>query len=246
MKRINIPLILDSLFSGFCAFVLIFTAVRFYTKNIPLSLTLGITALILFGVLAFVYISKKQNKSLISSHTEKEKKLLVGYLTLSKRDELNSLAKAYFGVNCKISNCKIETLDCNIFYNFKIEALKADDVTYVIKHRGNKKNILLCNKISEEGEKLCASFDIEIFDIDKIYSLLKAQNLLPEKYPNLDTKKTNIIKRVTKRFNKKLCSPLFFSGISLLVLSYFTFFPLYYLIFGGVLLSLSVLALVKG
>ncbi len=64
MRRINLPLILDTLFAALCAFLLFFTAMRYYTKSAAIALGFAICACILFGALSFLYISKKQNKKL--------------------------------------------------------------------------------------------------------------------------------------------------------------------------------------
>jgi hypothetical protein len=74
--------------------------------------------------------------------------------------------------------------------------------------------------------------------------MLKKQNLLPEKFIFEGVKKPNIFKRIKAKFNKKLCLPLFFCGLSLTLFSFFTFFPIYYIITGGILLILSAISLV--
>ncbi len=76
MKRINLPLILDTAFTAVASFLLFFTIIRFYTKSAVIGLIFGIAAFALFGALAFLYISRKQNKSLLISRDEKHKKLL--------------------------------------------------------------------------------------------------------------------------------------------------------------------------
>ena len=65
MKRLNLPLVLDTLFAGACAFLLFFTSLRYYTKSAVIGLIFGVCAALLFGALAFLYISGKQNKSLL-------------------------------------------------------------------------------------------------------------------------------------------------------------------------------------
>ena len=41
---------------------------------------------------------------------------------------------------------------------------------------------------------------------------------------------------IAPRISRKLCAPLFWSGLALLGLSYFTFFPIYYIVSGGIML----------
>ena len=73
MRRLNLPLVLDTVFAAICAFLLFFTAIRFYTKSAVVGLIFGICAALLLGALAFLYISGKQNKSLLLSKTKKRK-----------------------------------------------------------------------------------------------------------------------------------------------------------------------------
>ena len=93
MKRLNLPLILDTFFAAACAFFLFFTAIRFYTKSAVLGLIFGICAALLFGALGFLYISNKQNKSLLLSRDEKNKKLLSLHLSLSSDEYILGLFK---------------------------------------------------------------------------------------------------------------------------------------------------------
>ena len=91
---------------------------------------------------------------------------------------------------------------------------------------------------------LCENFAIEVKQIDYVYNLLKENELLPEKYIYEEQKKTNFFKRIKIRFNRKICAPLFWSGLALLALSYFTFFPIYYIVTGSLMLIISAVALV--
>ena len=93
MKRLNLPLILDTLFAGICAFLLFFTVIRFYTKNAVVGLVFGLSACVLFGALGFLYISNSQDKKLLLSRDEKQKKLLALHLSLSSDDYIKNLLK---------------------------------------------------------------------------------------------------------------------------------------------------------
>ncbi|MDE6868721.1 MAG: hypothetical protein K2J83_06250, partial [Clostridia bacterium] len=106
------------------------------------------------------------------------------------------------------------------------------------------KKILFCSKVSPEPAVLCEKFLIEIRNIDSVYKLLKDNDLLPEKYVYEGAKKISVFKKIKARFNRRLSAPLFWSGTGLLFLSYFTFFPIYYIISGGIMLILSAVALV--
>ena len=247
MRKINLPLILDTLFAALCAFLLFFTSIRYYTRSVYLALGFAIAACLLFGALSFLYISKKQNKKLLISRNEKQKTLLALHLSLSSDEYISELMKKCLtveGEKSEIKNGKIVIGDCAYFYNFKMQPLSEDDIARVIKVKYDGKKVIVCNRISAEAFILCENFLIEVKQIDFVYDLLNEKQLLPEKYVYEGQKKIGIFRRIKARFSRKICAPLFWSGLALLLLSYFTFFPIYYIISGGIMLILSAVALV--
>lgn len=131
------------------------------------------------------------------------------------------------------------------FHDFKMHPLTEDDIAKIIKRKGDKK-VLYCNSVSPEAERLSKNFAIELRTLEELYGDLKEKELLPEKYVFEDAPKTKFIVKIKSRFTRKLCAPLFWSGAVLLGLSYFTFFPIYYIISGSILLVLSAVALAIG
>jgi hypothetical protein len=249
MKNLSLPQIADSIFAAICSFLLFFTAVRYYVKNLILAIILGIVAGVLFGLLTFLYLGKKRGKKLLSAKDERNKGLLAIHLSLSKPKENNAMFSTLFNVeensNANVSN-QICGADKIYFLHFSLENLKSDDIANAIKCDSQKKKIILCNNVSAEGKKLADNFLIEILTLDELYPMLKDKNLLPEKYIFEGESKPNILKRIKAKFNKKLTSPLFFCGLWLLLFSYFTFYPVYYIVVGGILLVLSSLSLIIG
>lgn len=244
MKRLNLPLILDTVFAALCAFLLFFTAVRYYTKSAFIGLGFGVCAGALFGALAFIYISGKQNKSLILSKDEKQKKLLALHLSLSRDEDVKNLFKKSLGEDAKIRGKRVICGGVSNFFNFKMQPLSEDDVARVIKFKCNGEKKIYCVKCSAEAAVLASNFSIGISGIDEVFSSLKKNGLLPEKYVYEEAKKPNLFRRIKMRFSRKLCAPLFWSGAALLALSYFTFFPIYYIVSGGIMIILSAAALV--
>ena len=243
MKRLNLPLILDTLFAGLCAFLLFFTTLRFYTKSSVVGLLFGVTAALLFGALAFLYIGRKQNKSLLISRDEKQKKLLSLHLTLSSDTYIKNLFLKCFE-NAEISGNRVICGGVSYFFNFKMQHLSEDDIAKIIKEDVPESKAIYCVKAAPDAMFLAENFGIKIIGIDEVYELLKSKDLLPEKYIYEDKKRDNVFKRIRARFSRKLCVPLFWSGLALLFLSYFTFFPIYYIVSGGLMLILAAFALV--
>lgn len=244
MRRLNLPLILDTAFAGICAFLLFFTAIRFYTHSAVIGLLFGTFALLLFGALCFLYISNKQNASLLLSRNEKQKKLLALHLSLSTDAYLVKLFAKCIGEGAKIRGKRVICGGQTYFFNFKMQPVSEDEVAKVIKAKCDGEKILYLVKISAEAQILAEHFSVQTVKIDEIYEKLKERDLLPEKYAYEEAKKIGLFKRIKTRFSKRLCTPLFWSGLSLLALSYFTFFPIYYIVSGGILLILSAVALI--
>ncbi|MDE7380422.1 MAG: hypothetical protein K2N14_05145, partial [Clostridia bacterium] len=146
---------------------------------------------------------------------------------------LMALEGAYFGFN------RIEDDDYIYFFNFNLSPLSPDAIAEIIKVETDKKKCVFCCEASLSALSFAEDFNITILNIAHVYALLKDKNLLPEKYALGNAKKPNIFKRIKKRFNRKLCPPLFFCGLSLLFFSFFTYYPVYYVVFGGLLLILS-------
>ncbi len=245
LRRINLPLILDSLFAALCAFLLFFTAVRYYSKSAGIALVFGILAALLFGALAFSHIKSKQRKKLILAVDERDKNRLSLHLALSSEKYVEDLF-------CKLYNLKIksqgilENDEAVFFLHFSLRPLSPDDIAEAIKFSTDKNKIILCNKAEEVAQRLASDFFIETRALDGLYLALKDGNLLPEKYIFEGKEKPNFLKRVRARFDKKLAAPLFWSGTGLLFFSYFTFFPIYYIIFGGALMVLAAAARIFG
>ncbi|HBN12108.1 MAG TPA: hypothetical protein DD415_00665, partial [Clostridiales bacterium] len=136
MRRINLPLILDTLFTALCAFLLFFTSIRFYTGSVYAALAFAIAAGLLFGSLSFIYISRKQNKKLLISRDEKQKKLLALHLSLSTDDYVCDLFNKCLSAedsSAETKNGKVYVKDGVYFFEFKMQPITEDDIAKVIK-----------------------------------------------------------------------------------------------------------------
>lgn len=244
MRRINLPIIFDTLFTGLCAFLLFFTAIRFYTKSFAAALTFAIAAALLFGALAFLYIGGKQRHKLLISASEKKKRLLSLHLSLSSDEEVKKLMLCALGEGARASGKRITCGDKIYFLYFKMSPLSEDDAAMVIKSRTKLKKVIYCCKTGVGAADLCAHFGIEILTVENAYELLENGGLLPEKFVYEEPAKVRVLKRIKSRFSRKICAPLFWSGTALIALSYFTFFPIYYIVSGGLMLIAAAVALV--
>ena len=238
MKKLNFALFSDVIFFTLCAFILCFTGVRFYTKDALTALIVAIGTALICGLAAFCLLLSKRKKQLILSLSESEKKSLSLHLSVCGEEYIlntfeKALAKTY------VRGKRLQDNENIYFFNFKMSPLSSDDVAEIIRVNSKKQKHIYCCEIAPAALSLAEDFSIEVVTVAEIYALLKDNNLLPEKYALGNVKKPNILKRIKMRFNRKICAPLFFSGLTLLFFSFFTFYPLYYIIFGGILMGLS-------
>lgn len=242
MKKLNFALISDVIFFALCAFILCFTGVRFYTRNALTALIVAIGTAVACGVIAFFILMSKRKKRIILSLGESERKSLSLHLSVCGDEYLCDLfEKALDGTY--VRGKRLQDSENVYFFNFKMSPLSSDDIAAVIRTNVKKQKHIYCCEISPAALSLADDFSINVVTAPEIYALLKDKNLLPEKYALGNVKKPNVFKRIKKRFNRKLCPPLFFSGFTLLFFSFFTFYPTYYIVFGGLLMALSAISL---
>ncbi|MCM1438373.1 MAG: hypothetical protein NC131_04070 [Roseburia sp.] len=242
MKKLNFALVSDVVFIGLCAFILCFTGVRFYTRNALTALIVAIGVAAICGVIAFFTLFAKRKKRLILSLGESEKKSLSLHLSVCGDEYLCDLfEKALEGTY--VRGNRLQDNENVYYFNFKMSPLTSDDIAAVIRKNVKKKKHVYCCEIAPAALSLADDFSIKVVTVAEIYALLKDKNLLPEKYALGNVKKPNVFKRIKKRFNRKLCAPLFFSGLTLLFFSFFTRYSIYYIVFGGLLMTLAAISL---
>ena len=106
--------------------------------------------------------------------------------------------------------------------------------------RSHEEKILLTADVTPDAEKLAAAFGIRIMRAADVYLLYKETEQLPENYILAEKMKTGWKEKLKFRFQKRMYKGYLLAGAALLVFSLFTFFPVYYLVAGGILLSLAV------
>lgn len=243
MKKINLPLICDVTFTAFCAFMLFYTALRHYSGSVYIALPFAVAAAFLFGALAFLIISGKQKKQRVIRKNARERELLKTHLSLLSKTESARLVAPCLEDGAKVERYRICASERVYYPMFTFERLTESDVAAVIKRAGDKQKVILCNGYTPEAEFLAKRFGIKFLCTDDMFDALKSSGNLPEKYLCGEAAKGGIVQKIRERFNKKLTAPLFFCGLGLVALSYFTFFPAYYIASGGILTALSVIAL---
>ena len=242
MKKLSFALFSDALFFALCAFMISFTVIRFYVKKNVTALILSICVALAVGVIAFIALITRRKKHLSKLLGENEKKSLALHLSVCSEKKISDMFNSALE-GTKADGAHLSDESREYFFNFKMAPLTADDVAAVIKAQCEKTKCVYCCAISPDALSLAEDFNIEVNTIAETYVLLKEKNLLPEKYALGEVKKPNVLKKIKKRFNRRICPSLFFCGLSLLFFSFFTFYPVYYIVFGGIMMVLSAISL---
>lgn len=242
MKKINFALISDVFFFTLCAFLISFTAVRYFFKSAVTAAIVGAGVAALVCLITLFALVKKRERLIVLTLGESERKSLSLHLsTLSENTVLNLFEKALDGTYA-VGN-HLEDGETEYYFDFKMSPVNPDDIARLIRRRGDKNVVLYCCGISPDALSLAEDFSVKAVCVAEIYSLLKDKNLLPEKYALGGVKKRSLFTKVKKRFNRRLCPSLFFSGFFLLFFSFFTFYPVWYVTAGSILTLLSAVCL---
>ena len=243
MKR-YIPLIADSVLAALCVFLLFFTLVRYY-YTAAAGLAAGIVAGAAAGTGAFFYIRAKQFKrqSFTASRTGAEK-LALHLAMLNENDAVKLLEK---GLNCTIGENGVPESESEIYFmKFTPEPCNRNDILTCARFATDKKKYFCCGSATPACAELAEQCGIKILGADAIYEKLKDADALPEKYLPEGRKKPRFFALIKSRFTRRLCLPAFWSGAALLLFSYFTYYPVYYITVGSLLLAVCAVAAVFG
>ncbi|MBR7186814.1 MAG: hypothetical protein IKD43_04960 [Clostridia bacterium] len=243
MKKIDLPLILDVLFYTACAWFLSIGVLRYY--RLPLALSVSVCSIIALaaGGAAFLLIYSKHRRRALTKAEQNRKEKLMLHLTLERPNRvLESLAAAYRadGKDAAMQEDAVLLEEKLLVPLFTMQPLSADAVATLLRRHGEQPFALACNALTPEAEKLLASFGRSAVRGDEIFALFERTKSVPEKLICGDIPRPKLKAKLIRTFSKKNARPFFVSGILLLIMSLITFFPLYYLISGSVLILCAI------
>lgn len=224
MKKIDLPLWSDTLFFFICIWLTTLCLFRYYRLPLWVALILCTLCAIALTALFFFILYRKRRKKLLSGRDREEKEKLMLHLALSSEKSNRALLSPI-----------LETEETDFLF-FTMQPLSADEIAGAIKKTEGKAFTVYCNELSPQAKELCERFMITTTDGTKIYTQLKEANALPEKYICGEKQKKTVGRTLRICFQKKNSRSFFVSGAALLLLSLFSFFPVYYIVGGSMLL----------
>ena len=247
MKSLKLSILSDAFFIFVCLFfflygVFLYSGVRFFlTLILSTLISCVITAFItlLFCYLNEKNISKKSKNSYIES--------LYVYLSTKKQSEILSLFyKAYQYKNVdavKKENC-IEVLngETAIYFAFNLEKTDANQIVRILNSSTTKNVTIYACDYSENAKKLSQFYknSLTLYDIYNAYDVLNKSNLLIDENLLPRLKRHSLKNIISGIFNYKNSKKFATLGIFIIIISTFSFFPIYYIVFGTILIILAV------
>lgn len=235
------PVAADALFYASCCFLLTLGVLRYFGAPLPLALLGAAAASLTIGAAVFLLKRKRQNKKYLGSAEERKRAALMTHLALAPPEEIKALLLHALETNGQQAELK----EGELFLNgspaallFRMAPASQDDVAALVRTYGSKFT-LICSDLSPEADELTRSLSVPTIRTDKLYSVLKETDSIPEKLlPPVPSRKSRR-ERFRAVFKKSNARPFFVSGALLLLMSLFALFPVYYLAAGSALLLLS-------
>ena len=245
MKRTSVfSVITDSVLAAACAFILTFTLVRFYTKNAALGLGLGIAASAAFGILAAMRLVSRRGKSNLLGRTNSKKRAFAMKLcTLPAGGAAKLILPATGG---RITPHGIVTDEQSIIFKITPQPLSPNDICGAIEIDAGDKRAVLCTDATDEAKAFAEAAGIKIMYTDEVYTKLENMGLPDENYFLYGAARPKLKERLRGAIRRANAARLFRCGLWMTAFSYFTFFPLYYIAAGGIMLTLAAVCLIFG
>lgn len=246
MKKFKLPITIDIAFV-FIALFFVFYAVYMYVGlNVWITLALSlISALSISGAITVCLIKFDNKKYYAKLNTELLNSTMTAFIFMPRDKLLNFFADFYKndGLYLEIINDGILIKDKNLFIYpiFKYEKISTEDIISAYRKTGNNRLIILAPKYSSEAIKLCSntSLNITLFSDIDIFTTLKNADTLPKISDVPQNVNPTIKNKLNDLFNKKYSKFFFISGIVSLFTSTFTYFSIYYIIWGSIFLIIS-------
>lgn len=247
----------DLIFAFSVGFVLSLCLFRYLRLSLPLA---AVCALLFGGICAailFFPLNEKRKKVVFERKEAIERDNLVLHLALlpdRKRAEffqdLLFCADRYDEPPPEIKYLNglyaVETREEIFFPVFTVRPIDGDFAAQILRTETSKQKVLLCSSTAPETDRLLSRFSVTVKRADEVYRQIKDKKMLPERYPFEAETPSKIEAKTRIWFAKKNARSFLTGGATLLVASWLTPFPLYYWIFGGILLAVAVFVRIFG
>lgn len=243
MKKFDLPLLLDVLFYGTACWLLTLGLMRYY--RLPTGICISVSLLFALAVSGgvFLLLSSRHRKKALGRSEREECDALMLHFALEKNERIRAALLAAYLADGRDAHCEGDALTVDgvsVVPLFTMQPVSADAVARLIREYESAPFVLVCNALTPEAEALLTSFGKRRTAAAEVYTLFKRTQTLPNPMICGEIPRMTVKKRLNRIFSKKNARPFFVSGLLLLIMSLFAFFPVYYLVTGSILLISSV------
>ena len=123
---------------------------------------------------------------------------------------------------------------------FRFEKVTADELSPLVRAKEERKAVF-AGAFTDEAKKLADSFGLRLVEAPEVYALVKESGCMPDPLIAPPVKKNGFLQKLRAGVRRKAWRGYAFAGISLLLFSLLTIFPVYYIVTGSILLAAALL-----
>lgn len=247
--------IFDLALAGIILFMLLFCWIRFYTKNLVLSLILAIICSFLLVFAVFLIKNKKNQQKSLSSKQKDDALDAAIQLRFSTDEQVLgfflSVLESNYRVTAKDDSLLLESpqKDSILFAPyFKQEVCTTAEISRFFAHAKEhncSKLVICCTVVDGAAKNLASSIqnlNIVLMDAFATYQqLLAPAKKMPSKVVDTKGAKLTFKQIMGYALSKERTKNYFLLGAVLILSSFFVVFKIYYLMVGSVLLLMAVI-----
>ena len=243
MRKLSLPDILDILFYTAAVWFLSFGLLRYYRVALSVAAPLSTVFALGTGALCTLILYARRRKRVVSKREKEARDKLLLHLALEKEERVRSALLEAYTADGKQAHCEEDALNVEgeiCVPLFTMQPASADAIAQILRKYREQPFFIVCNSITPEAEGLLSSFSRKAVRGDDVYALFARTEKMPDVLICSEIPRRTVKNKLRRTFSKRNARPFFVSGSMLLLMSLFTFFPLYYLITGGILMLSAV------
>lgn len=241
----------DIIFTFFLVWIVTLCLFRHLQIPLILSLFLAVVCALLSACAHAALLQSKRKTALLKRSDAALKEKLSMHLSLLGDEEKTklfstTLSRLENAPVKRVGKLRLQSETHLYFLCFRFAPVSTDDVARYSRYPSGRQKTLVCERIEESALELCTRLHIEVRSGDFAFGLLRSQNALPETYLCDELPKDKRKHRFRLCFARSNAKRFLTSATLILLLSFITPFPYYYLVFGGVLILLALFTRIFG
>lgn len=121
---------------------------------------------------------------------------------------------------------------------FRFEKVTADELSPLVRAKEERKAVF-AGAFTDEAKKLADSFGLRLVEAPEVYTLVKESGCMPDPLLAPPKPRGGFLQKLRAGVHRRAWRGYAFAGVSLLLFSLLTIFPVYYVVTGTLLLALA-------